>query len=52
MSRRAWMLFALLSFMWGVPYLMVKMAVAEVSVPFLVFATAGPPVAEPAAHNV
>lgn len=38
MSRRAWVLFALLSFVWGVPYLMIKVAVAEVSVPFLVFA--------------
>src|SRR5215204_3092449 len=26
--------------MWGVPYLMIKVAVAEVSVPFLVFARA------------
>ena len=40
MSHRAWMLFALLGFMWGVPYLMIKVAVAEVSVPFLVFARA------------
>ena len=38
MSRRAWLLFALLSVLWGVPYLMIKVAVAEVSVPFLVFA--------------
>jgi drug/metabolite transporter (DMT)-like permease len=38
MSRRAWVLFALLSVVWGVPYLMIKVAVAEVSVPFLVFA--------------
>lgn len=38
MSRRAWALFALLSVVWGVPYLMIKVAVTEVSVPFLVFA--------------
>lgn len=37
-SRRAWMLFALLSLVWGIPYLMIKVAVAEISVPFLVFA--------------
>jgi drug/metabolite transporter (DMT)-like permease len=38
MSRRALALFALLSILWGVPYLLIKVAVAEVSVPFLVFA--------------
>lgn len=38
MSRRAWALFALLSVVWGVPYLMIKVAVAEISVPVLVFA--------------
>jgi drug/metabolite transporter (DMT)-like permease len=40
MSRRALALFALLSILWGVPYLLIKVAVAEVSVPFLVFARA------------
>lgn len=40
MSGRAWMLFALLGVVWGVPYLMIKVAVTEVSVPFLVFARA------------
>lgn len=38
MSRRAIALFVLLSVLWGVPYLLIKIAVAEVSVPFLVFA--------------
>lgn len=38
MSRKALVLFALLSLVWGIPYLMIKVAVAEVSVPFLVFA--------------
>ncbi len=33
MSRRARALFALLSVVWGVPYLMIKVAVSEVSVP-------------------
>lgn len=40
MTRRGLLLFALLSVLWGVPYLMIKIAVAEVSVPFLVFARA------------
>ena len=38
MSRRAIALFILLSVLWGVPYLLIKVAVAEVSVPFLVLA--------------
>ena len=37
MSTRAWMTFTLLSVLWGIPYLLIKLAVAEVSVPFLVF---------------
>lgn len=40
MSRRAGMLFALLGLVWGVPYLLIRVAVAEVPVPFLVFARA------------
>jgi drug/metabolite transporter (DMT)-like permease len=38
MSRRGWVLFALMSVIWGVPYLMIKVAVEDVSVPVLVFA--------------
>ncbi|GII05391.1 DMT family transporter [Planobispora takensis] len=38
MSRRGWILFALMSLIWGVPYLMIKVAVDGVSVPVLVFA--------------
>ncbi|MEU6034227.1 DMT family transporter [Actinomadura sp. NPDC047616] len=38
MSRRGWVLFALMSVLWGVPYLMIKVAVDGVSVPVLVFA--------------
>lgn len=38
MSRRAWTLFAAMSVIWGVPYLMIKVAVDEVSVPVVVFA--------------
>ncbi|WP_119726329.1 DMT family transporter [Thermomonospora amylolytica] len=39
MSRRGWVLFALMSVIWGVPYLMIKVVVeGGVSVPVLVFA--------------
>jgi drug/metabolite transporter (DMT)-like permease len=37
-SRRGWILFALMSLIWGIPYLMIKIAVDGVSVPVLVFA--------------
>ncbi|GAA1841660.1 DMT family transporter [Actinomadura bangladeshensis] len=37
MSRRGWVLFALMSVLWGVPYLMIKVAVESVSVPMIVF---------------
>ncbi|BBZ75632.1 membrane protein [Mycolicibacterium anyangense] len=36
-SARGWVLFAAMSVIWGVPYLMIKVAVGEVSVPVLVF---------------
>ena len=38
MSRRGWVLFALMSVIWGVPYLLIKVADTGVSVPVLVFA--------------
>ncbi|SEG75397.1 Permease of the drug/metabolite transporter (DMT) superfamily [Thermomonospora echinospora] len=38
MSRRGWVLFALMSVIWGIPYLMIKVAVEGVSAPVLVFA--------------
>lgn len=38
MSRRGWVLFALMSVLWGVPYLLIKVAVEDVSVPVVVFA--------------
>jgi drug/metabolite transporter (DMT)-like permease len=37
-SRRGWVLFALMGVLWGIPYLMIKVAVEGVSVPVLVFA--------------
>ena len=38
MSRRGWVLFAAMCVLWGIPYLLIKVAVAEVSVAVLVFA--------------
>ena len=38
MSARGWALFAAMSVIWGIPYLMIKVAVDGVSAPVLVFA--------------
>ncbi|WP_067816694.1 DMT family transporter [Actinomadura kijaniata] len=39
MSRRGWVLFALMSVLWGIPYLLIKVAVEnDISVPGVVFA--------------
>ena len=38
MTRRALALFALMCLLWGIPYLLIRIAVAEVSPAFLVFA--------------
>ncbi len=38
MSRRGWVLFAAMSVIWGIPYLLIKVADEGVSVPVLVFA--------------
>jgi drug/metabolite transporter (DMT)-like permease len=37
-SRKGWVLFAVMCLVWGIPYLFIKVAVAEVSVPVVVFA--------------
>lgn len=37
MSRRGWVLFVAMSVIWGVPYLLIKVAVEELSPPVLVF---------------
>ena len=37
MSRRGWMLYAVLSLVWGISYLFIKSAVHDVAVPVLVF---------------
>ena len=36
-SRRGWVLFAVMSIIWGIPYLLIKVADGGVSVPVLVF---------------
>ncbi len=41
MSRRGWILFASMSVIWGIPYLLIKVADRGVSVPVLVFARTG-----------
>ena len=38
MSRRGWVLFAIMCVVWGIPYLLIKVAVGEVTVPVVVFA--------------
>ncbi|MBL7495696.1 DMT family transporter [Frankia sp. CNm7] len=38
MSRRGWALFAAMSLIWGIPYLLIKVAVDEVSGPVIVLA--------------
>jgi len=38
MTRRGWVLFAAVCVLWGIPYLRIKVAVAEVSVAVLLFA--------------
>ena len=37
MTRRAWLLFAIMSVVWGVPYLLLKVAVKHLSPPVIVF---------------
>lgn len=41
MTRRGWLLFAAMCVVWGIPYLMIKVAVSGVSAPVLVFARTG-----------
>ena len=38
MTRRGWALFAIMCVVWGIPYLLIKVAVGGVSVPVVVFA--------------
>lgn len=38
MSRRGWVLFGLMAVIWGIPYVMIKIAVGGVSVPDVLFA--------------
>ena len=38
MSRKGWVLFAVMCLVWGIPYLFIKVGVEQVSVPVVVFA--------------
>jgi len=40
-SRKGWVLFAVMCLVWGIPYLFIKVAVGQVSVPVVVFARTG-----------
>jgi drug/metabolite transporter (DMT)-like permease len=42
MSRRGWVLFAALSVIWGIPYLLIRIAVRDISPPTLVFFRTAP----------
>lgn len=42
MSRRGWLLFIALCFIWGVPYLLIRVAVRELSPPGLILLRTGP----------
>ncbi len=41
MSRKGWLLFAAMCVLWGIPYLLIRVAVRDVSPAFLVFARTG-----------
>ena len=41
MSRRNWLLFAAMCVIWGIPYLLIRVAVRDISPPALVFARTG-----------
>jgi drug/metabolite transporter (DMT)-like permease len=41
MTRRAWILFAAMAFLWGIPYLLIKVAVGDLSPVTLVFLRTG-----------
>ena len=38
MSQRAWVLFVAISLLWGLPYLLIKVAIAELDPAVIVFA--------------
>jgi drug/metabolite transporter (DMT)-like permease len=42
MSRRGWVLFAMLSIIWGIPYLLIRIAVRDIAPPTLVFLRTAP----------
>jgi drug/metabolite transporter (DMT)-like permease len=42
MSRRGWLLFGAMCVIWGIPYLLIRVAIREISPPTLVFARTAP----------
>jgi drug/metabolite transporter (DMT)-like permease len=42
MSRRGWLLFGIMSLIWGIPYLLIRVALRELAPPTLVFARTFP----------
>ena len=42
MTRQAWLLFAAMSVIWGIPYLFIRIAVRELPPPALVFLRTAP----------
>jgi drug/metabolite transporter (DMT)-like permease len=42
MSRRGWLLFCAMGVIWGIPYLLIRVAVREIDPPTLVFARSAP----------
>ena len=42
MSRRGWLLFLAMSLIWGIPYLLIRVAIRDLSPPTLVFARTFP----------
>jgi drug/metabolite transporter (DMT)-like permease len=42
MSRRGWVLFAMLSVIWGIPYLLIRISVRDIAPPTLVFFRTAP----------
>ena len=53
MSRRGWVLFVAMGVIWGIPYLLIKVAIEDLSPASLVFARAhaGHPPARPAGRR-
>ena len=51
MSRRAWLLFGAMCLIWGIPYLLIRVAVRELTPATLVFGAGKAPNAPPKANS-